>query len=168
MGVLAAIEQMGYSSWVRESGSIWAYPTILWLHTMGLSVVAGISAILSLRLMGFASRVAIKPMEELFPLMWFGLAVNAVTGTSLLMADATTKLINPVFYIKMALIVVAVILLNRTRATVFGDPQLDQGPVPAAARKLAFGSLACWLGAITAGRLMAYVGPVSGLSGTSN
>jgi hypothetical protein len=52
-----------------------------------------------------------------------------------------------------------------TRATVVGDPQLDSGPLPASARKLAWASLVCWFCAILAGRLLAYVGPMSGLAG---
>jgi hypothetical protein len=45
---------------------------------------------------------------------------------------------------------------------------LDNGPTPAKAKVLAWASLACWFGAIVAGRLLAYVGPVSGLQGVSN
>jgi hypothetical protein len=36
-------------------------------------------------------------------------------------------------------------------------------PLPRRTKVLAASSLVCWLGAITAGRLLAYVGPVSGL-----
>ena len=40
---------------------------------------------------------------------------------------------------------------------VFREPQLSQGLLPAGAKMLAVTSLICWLGAITAGRLLAYV-----------
>ena len=36
---LATIEGSAVSTWVRESGSIWAYPTILTLHTFGLGIL---------------------------------------------------------------------------------------------------------------------------------
>jgi hypothetical protein len=48
--------------------------------------------------------------------------------------------------------------------SVFADPNLDRGPLPSNAKLLAILSLFFWLGAITAGRLLAYVGPVSGLN----
>jgi hypothetical protein len=54
------------------------------------------------------------------------------------------------------------------RKKVSGDPQLDNGPVSGSAKGLAWISLLCWAGAITAGRLLAYVGPVSGLPGLKN
>ena len=43
MGFLETLEQLSISTWVRESPSIFAYATILWLHVMGMAVVAGIS-----------------------------------------------------------------------------------------------------------------------------
>ena len=47
------------------------------------------------------------------------------------------------------------------RKKVFGDPNMDQALLSMSAKGLAFASLFCWLGAITAGRLLAYLGPVS-------
>jgi hypothetical protein len=61
---------------------------------------------------------------------------------------------------------VAVLWLLQKR--VFADPILDKAPVSGTAQKLAWASLICWFGAITAGRLLAYVGPVSGPPGLSN
>ena len=83
-------------------------------------------------------------------------------------ADATTKLTNWDFYVKMACVFSGVAVLYVMRNKVFGDPELDKGPVSSSARNLAWLSLVCWFGAITAGRLMAYLGPVSGLSGVTN
>jgi hypothetical protein len=48
-------------------------------------------------------------------------------------------------------------VLIRMRRQVFDDPQLDKAPVTGRAKVLAWASLACWFGAIVAGRLMAYV-----------
>ena len=59
---------------------------------------------------------------------------------------------------------IGVAVLSRTRKRVFGDPQLDIAPVSGSAKGLAAVALVCWLGAIIAGRLLAYVGPVSGLT----
>jgi hypothetical protein len=154
------LEQTSFSVWVRESGSVWSFPTILLLHTLGMSIVAGGSAILDLVLLGFwPGKTPIKPLEKYFPLIWAGFWLNAVTGTMLLMAAATTKLTNPDFGVKMAFIFLGVFVLYRTQKTVFADPALDKAPVSGTAKGLAWASLICWFGAITAGRLLAYVGP---------
>ena len=49
MSFLDTIEQLSFSTWVRESPSLLAYPTVLWLHVMGMGMVAGTSAVISLR-----------------------------------------------------------------------------------------------------------------------
>jgi hypothetical protein len=153
---------------VRESGSIWGYPTVLFMHTLGMSIVAGCSTMINLVLLGFWPQMQVKPLERFYPWMWTGFWINAVTGTILLIADATTKMTNYDFYIKMVFIAVGIRVLVVMRRKVFHDPTLDQRPVSSAARGLAWASLICWFGAITAGRLLAYLGPVSGLSGATN
>jgi hypothetical protein len=107
-------------------------------------------------------------MERLFPWIWWGFALNAITGTCLLMGDATTKGTNPDFGVKMVFVFAGIIVLKIMRKKVFGDPQLDRAPVSGTAKGLAWLTLTCWIGAITAGRLLAYVGPVSGLPGLKN
>ncbi|HUK36373.1 MAG TPA: hypothetical protein VLV86_20795, partial [Vicinamibacterales bacterium] len=77
--------------------------------------------------------------------------------------DASSKMTNPDFGIKMAFIVIAVINQRMIQKRVFGDPDVDRRPFSSNAKMLAVMSLVCWLGAITAGRLLAYVGNPGGL-----
>lgn len=168
MDFLLWLEQLPFCIWVRESSSIWAFPMFLFMHALGMSMIAGVSAVVDLGILGFWPRIPIKPLERLYPLMWTGFWINAVTGTVLMIADASTKLTNPVFYIKMVFVFAGVALLVVMRKRVFEGSELDRAPVTGRAKFLAWASLICWLGAITAGRLLAYLGPVSGLRGISN
>jgi hypothetical protein len=163
MEFLQAIEQSGFSTWVRESSSVLAFPTVLLLHTIGMGLVVGINAGIDLRILGLAPALPLAPLERYLPIFWVGFWVNAVTGVVLLMADATTKATNPDFFVKMGFIVLAIINLKVLRKRVFRDPMIDKKPLTGDAKMLALTSLIFWLGAITAGRLMAYVGPVSGI-----
>ena len=167
MDFLLRVEQARFSTWVRESSSLFGYPFFLLLHTAGLGMVAGISAVVDLRILGFAERIPLKPMEKFFPFMWVGFWVNAVSGVALLAASATSKGASGVFWIKMTLIALAVIDLKLIKNRVFGDPLVDKGPVPADGRALALGSIVLWAGAIAAGRLMAYIGAGAAESGVS-
>ena len=153
---LDTIENLGLSTWVRESPSKLAYPTILWLHVMGMGVVVGISAMISLRLLGVSPKTPVQPLERLYPLIWFGFWVNAATGTALLMASASKRLVDPVFYVKMVFIFAGVAVLQLTRKKVFRSLGPD-GALPGNAGILAWAALICWLGAVTAGRLLAYL-----------
>ena len=168
MDFLQRLEQLPFCVWLHESSSIWAFPMFLFMHTLGMSMIAGVSAVIDLVFLGFWPRMPIKPLERLYLLMWAGFWVNAVTGTVLTVADASTRLINPIFYIKMTFVFAGVALLVVMRKRVFGDPELDREPLSRSAKGLAWASLICWLGTITAGRLLAYLGPVSGLGGLRN
>jgi hypothetical protein len=140
----------------------------LFMHTLGMSMIAGIAAVVDLGILGFWPKISVKPLERLYPLMWIGFWINAVTGSVLMIADASTKLTNPVFFIKMIFVFSGVWLLVVIRKRVFGDTDLGRAPMLERGKVLAWASLVCWLGAITAGRLLAYLGPVSGLQGISN
>src|SRR5438093_8385827 len=128
MDFLLRLEQMGFSKWVRESSSIFAFPSILLLHTIGMGIVVGINAGIDLRILGIAPALPLAPMEKFLPILWVGFWVNAVTGVVLVVVDATTKLSNPDFYVKMVFIALAVINLRMLRNRVFLDPLIDKQP----------------------------------------
>ena len=163
MDFLVSLEQSRFFIWVRESGSLFAFPAILLLHTCGMAVLVGLVAVVDLRILGFAPALPLSPLERFLPMLWVAFWINAVTGTILLLADATTKLTNPDFLVKMLFIALGVIVQRMLEKRVFRPERALDRMVPANARILAVASLICWLGAITAGRLLAYVGPVSGL-----
>ncbi len=156
-----AMENTGFATWIRESGSIWAYPIVLTLHSIGMGMLVGFNWAIDLRLLGVAPQVPLTSMERYLPWAWWGFWINAVSGVILTFADATTKMTSWVFGVKMSLIVCAVLVLIEIKKRVFVK-HLSNGKVLAAL------SLALWACAITAGRLMAYIGPVSGLKDVSN
>jgi hypothetical protein len=153
--VLAWLEGTALATWTRESPSIWAYPTILTLHTVGLGIASGACAVIDLRMLGFARRIGVRTLVPLFTIMWWAFALNALTGIMLFMSDATTKGKQPVFYIKLTLIALALttaVTMRRRMATMADGAHSIDG-----LRALAAASLFLWAGAITAGRLMAYL-----------
>ena len=84
MGFFMWLESQGFSLWIRESGSLWAFPMFLFSHTLGMSVVAGGATIISFALLGLWPKgVPIKPLERLYPVMWWAFGLNAFTGISL-------------------------------------------------------------------------------------
>ena len=90
------LEATALGTWMRESPSIWAYPTILTLHTVGLGIVVGASAVIDFRLLGFAPRDCAAVLSPLFRIMVWAFVLNAATGMLLFMSDATTKSTQPV------------------------------------------------------------------------
>ena len=155
--VFTWLESLPLSVFIRESNSLWAFPMFLFAHTFGMSIVAGGASLIDLALLGFwPASAPMKPLERLYPAIWFGFWVNLVTGSVLLAADATKRLTNLDFFIKMACVLAGTYLLWVMRKRVFDDPRLDIAPVSRQAKVLAWLSLACWYGAILTGRLLAY------------
>jgi len=156
MDLLMTLESSGFSTWLRESNSIWGYPMILTLHTVGLALLVGANIVLDLRLLGFAQRLPLEELTRAFRIMWIGFWINAVTGAALFAADATTRGTSRLFISKLFLVAFGVLVIVAIRRQVFGATP-DQPRIGVSAKVLAATSLAVWVAAITAGRLMAYV-----------
>ena len=145
------LESTALSVWIIESPSLFAFPGILAAHTVGLALLVGLNAALDLRLLGFARGIPAAAFRRFLPVMWVGLWVNVVSGAALLLAYPTKALTNPVFYLKLALIAVALAILRAILKHIV-QGELDT-PVM---RTLAAASLILWAATITAGRLLAY------------
>ena len=154
--VFAWIEGSALSEWVRGSECICAFPAIVTLHNIGMAFLAGGSVAIDLRLLGFAPHMPLKPMGRFVPLLWLAFAVNAVTGTLLLIAYPTKALTNPLFYIKLCLVALAVWLVYRIATDILRASEVDREPLAAKAKVLAIASLAAWAALIAAGRYLAY------------
>lgn len=156
MELLVWLEATALSTWLRESLSPLAFPGVLTLHTIGMGFLAGANVAIDLRILGVASQMTLRPMERFFPVMWLGFGVNAFSGVLLLIAYPTKALTNPLFYIKLMLIALAVANIRLLKKHVFRDPGLDDKPMSRKGKILAGASLFLWAGVITAGRFLAY------------
>ena len=150
------LESTSFSIWVREDTSIFAFPGILTVHTIGMALIVGIGVALNFRILGVAPGVPIIEMRRFFPMMWLGLWLNVASGIALLVAYPTKALTNPVFYLKLTLIATALLLLRAIWGQVFREGGPPPDPMPAGVRLMAAASMVCWAAAITAGRLLAY------------
>jgi hypothetical protein len=155
--MIEAIENSAYAVWVRESPSFFAYTWILSLHAIGLAMIVGINTVVALRLLGWAPEIQVNKLRQLFPWMYLGFTINAFSGLSLLAANASNDLHNWMFFVKLSMILFAMVNLELTKAKVFNDPAvINNTGVPAAAKKFAIASLVFWSLAICAGRLTEY------------
>jgi uncharacterized membrane protein len=156
-GLLTYLQETSLALWVSQSPSLLGYPTILTFHTVGLALLVGGSVAIDLQLLGVARAAPLSASAPLFRLMWPGLAINGLTGLLLFMADAVNKAQQPVFWVKLVCIGGAVAVLIQIRAVVAAAPPDVPTPLTARGRTLALVSLVFWVGAIVAGRLMAYL-----------
>ena len=144
---------------MRESG-VWTYAVVNLFHILGVASLFGSVLVLDLRLMGVGRRISIEALADAtVPVAIAGFAVAATTGIGLLATKATEYVGNPFLSIKfpaIALGLLNVLALGLSPAwKARGTRELSRREH----RQLALMgglSLACWLTAITAGRMIAY------------
>ena len=156
MAFFQRLQDSWFTDWLLGSESIWTYPTVLTLHTVGLAVLVGASLIIHLRALGVGSSVSFAQLSPLRRLIWGGFAVNLITGVLLFITQAADRVVDPVFYVKLGCIAAALSLgVVVTRAADGTVPA--SGHRPGRTRVWAGAALGLWTVATVAGRLMAYL-----------
>jgi hypothetical protein len=144
---------------IAEGETVWAYPTILMLHTVGLGWLVGLNTVVALRLLGVGRSVPLDVFQELFPKMWWGFWLNLVTGVVLFSIDADHKAYQWVYWVKLTAVTLAMVNLVRTRQYIEAQSSSRaQATGSDGGRGFAWVALVLWAVATTAGRMMAYVG----------
>ena len=145
---------------LMRTAGVWSYGVVNLVHILGLSTLFGSVLVLDLRLLGAWRRVPLSAIETpTVTLAACGFAVAVMSGVSLISANATEYLGNPFLPIKFAAIglgvlnVIVVRFIPAWRARVALASAAGEG----LALKLVGGtSLACWVTAVAAGRMLGY------------
>jgi hypothetical protein len=148
------LQGLRFSMWIAESESIWSFPLVLFLHSVGMGLSAGTAFVIGLRLVGLAGPVPVSSLRVLFKIFWAAFFLNLVTGSILFAAHATTTGHIPIYYAKLTLILAGMLLSVPIRG--FVESEASDRVIPASIRTLAAASLVVWVGVITTGRLIAY------------
>jgi len=153
------MEASALGHYMRETGP-WTYAVVNLSHILGVATLFGSVLVLDLRLLGCWRRVPIATLASAtIPVATVGFGLAALTGTALLATKATDYLGNPFFDIKfpaIALGLLNVLILNLSRAW---RSRATRELSRAEHRQLAVMggiSLACWLTAVSAGRMIGY------------
>jgi hypothetical protein len=150
------LEATPLSVWLREAPSIMVFPFVLILHTVGLAFLVGANIAFDARVLGLARGVPLLSMRRYYRSMWAGFWVNAFSGVLLLIAYPTKALTNPLFYLKLSLIALALVVGQRIRQHMLSGAAAAGARAPRPLKILAAVSLGLWLVSITAGRFLAY------------
>ena len=148
MEFLLWIEETSLGVHVREDA--WTFAIMLCLHSVGMAFSLGVVMITTLRAVGALKAIPILAHSGLFPAAWTGFIINLISGIALYVSHATEYTFQVVFILKLSLLAIGGVfmklMMNNYRA---GGPE--------GTAKLFGGlTLACWIGAIITGRLMAY------------
>jgi hypothetical protein len=133
----------------------WAIPGIQVVHIICLAALFAFALNLSLRVAGrgLAVESLASLAGRLVPAIWTCIGILFLSGSLLIIAEPFRTITNPVFYLKMGLLIVAIMLtlrLNWVARHTSGTPS-------GAHTAVAILSMLAWAGIIVAGRFIAYV-----------
>ena len=147
--MLVWIENTSLALWVGTS--LWAYPVLLSAHITGLAVIVGIIAMRDFHLLGFINGVTEANFLELKKLAYCGFLINGISGIMLFASQASYLSTNLPFLVKLFFIGSGMLLASKIYK------KIDKNTGRTSTKILAILSLFSWFGAITAGRLIAYI-----------
>jgi hypothetical protein len=157
MEYLTALHDSAFSTWIREAETVWAFPTVLTVHTFGMMLLVGCAWVVDLRLLGVGRTIPIGPLRPLFRLMWIAFWINLATGVLLFIADPERKATSLLFGIKMLLVIINLPMLKRLERAVYGGGTAEPTVVSGGTKRLAAASAMLWAGTIFTGRLLGYM-----------
>lgn len=144
---------------MRESG-LWTYGVVNLIHILGVASLFGAVLVLDLRLVGFWRNVPLTAIAgPTVPVATAGFAVAATSGICLLATRATEYIGNPFLYIKfpaIALALLNVAVLQSLSGWKARKTRELSSREESQLKAIGGVSLACWVTAITAGRMIAY------------
>jgi len=138
----------------------WAIPTIQTFHIMALAGLFGSALLMNLRIVGLSGGTSTLPQTigRYVPWIWWGLLVLLITGFLLMVGEPVRELINPIFWIKMILVIIAALsnlwFQARVRRKSAAWDSGTGGRI--AIRSAAVALILLWCAIMVAGRWIAY------------
>ena len=157
MNTLVWVQESAFATWVRESD--WALFAFLIVHTMGMGFLIGSAIAFHLRILGVASGVDLAKFAKIAPVMVLGALAAIASGLLLVIAYPAKALTNSIFYLKLALIVAALVLTRKLLRAALREHGIAWLSSSAAKYRAAFG-IALWVAALTAGKFLPYTNKV--------
>lgn len=159
------IQSTAFFTWLR--GSAYAYPCVLSLHMVAISLFGGMILMTNLRLLGLAmgKRSVSDVIDQLRWPKRFGLLLAVTCGVLMAGCKAEEYYYNVFFRAKLALFVLLILHALVFRGSVYRKaPEIDRaGSVPGRARLAAGLSMLLWIGIACMGRGIGYIEPPWGI-----
>ena len=152
-----ALEATAAGRFMRES--LWAFPIAETIHIMAFAIVVGSIVVLDLRLLGLSRRVPVARLSShIVPWTLGAFAVAVGSGLSMFTAHTADYLTNPVFMLKMGLVLAAGVnaAMLHIGAMEAGAAWDVDAATPLRVKLAAAASILLWLSVIAGGRLLAY------------
>ncbi|QPF90716.1 DUF6644 family protein [Bradyrhizobium commune] len=157
---------IGLSKWLAATSLshtiqtvTWIIPTLQTIHILCVAIVFSSAVLVDLRIFRLFERdeQLRDVMRRFLPPIWPVLVMLLITGSLLIIGEPRRSLVNTTFYLKMALLLVAILLTATLQRTALGSPGfLEDRSRRLTGQALATLSVLVWCGVLFAGRWIAY------------
>ena len=139
----------------------WVIPAVQTVHILAVAAVVTAALMINLRLLGIRrdDQSVVGIAKRFAPLIWWPLPVLLASGSILIAAEPARSLENPVFLLKMGLLLAAVAVTLGCQLPLRGNAtfwELSAGR-RRVAQLMALVSIPLWIAIVCAGRWIAYV-----------
>ncbi len=147
-----------YAAWVRES--LWGWPISLTFHAFGNAIVIGLIFIIGLRLIGVFRMISYTSLLRFFPVIWFGVLIQVLSGFSLWMTKPARYTGDSMFDTKFTMVIIGIIVTICFERVIRREAAAwdAAGGVSLRGKWFAAGAVLVWTFVLVAGRLTAYLG----------
>jgi uncharacterized membrane protein len=157
----------GLSKWLAATQlshtiqtTTWIIPSLQTIHILSVAAVFSSAILVDLRIWRLLQRDEPLPdvARRFLPTIWPVLLILLVTGSLLIVGEPRRSLVNATFYLKMALLAVAIVLTAGLQRSISSSPNgwdATRGR-RIAGRFAAAVSILVWCGILFAGRWIAY------------
>ena len=138
----------------------WIIPALQTIHILSVAVVFSSAILVDLRIWRLLERDVPTPevARRFLPTVWPVLLILLTTGSLLIIGEPRRSLLNSTFYLKMALLAVAIVLTAGLQRSISSSPNSwDRNRARRMAGRFAASvSILVWCGILFAGRWIAY------------
>jgi hypothetical protein len=157
----------GFSKWLAATSLshiiqtvTWIIPTLQTIHILCVAIAFSSAVLVDLRIFRLFERD--EPLSAVtrrfVPPIWRVLVILLITGSLLIIGEPRRSLVNTAFYLKMALLLVAILLTATLQRTVLASPSFfEDRSHRLTVQALATLSVVVWCGILFAGRWIAYM-----------
>jgi hypothetical protein len=157
--VLEWLDNSAFSQWVVGE-SLLGWPLALTVHALGTAIVIGFIFIIDLRLLGFFQTIPYASLSRLFPVVWFAVVFQALSGFTLWMTKPSRYVADGAFVAKFSFVIIGLVVIGFFQNTIKREAASWEAAGTVSSRGLKFvgASFLLWAAVLVAGRLTAYLG----------
>jgi magnesium-transporting ATPase (P-type) len=152
------------SLWLNETSinawivtHFWAIPVFQVVHILAIAASFGSILMINARIMGLngEGRTIAQTTNRFMPWIWWALVALILSGLCMIVAEPIRELINPFFWIKMVLVVTAILITVWFHKGILRDIR-EEHDIGATERTVAGLLVLLWMAIMFCGRWIAY------------